>query len=82
MLDFCSRFDLASLIKEPTFYKNLGKPCCIDFILTNKPRSFQNSCGTETGLSYFHIMIITATKMAFQKLKNASYKFQILLTFC
>ena len=82
MWDFCSRFDLACLIKEPTCYKNFGKSCCIDFMLTNKPRSFQNSCGNETGLSYFHIMIITATKMAFQKLKNTSYKLQILLTFC
>ena len=81
MLDFCSRFDLVCLIKEARCYKNLGKPCYIDFILTNKPRSFQNLCGNETGLSYFHIMIITATKIAFQKLKNTSYKLQILLTF-
>ena len=40
-----------------------------DLILTNKRFSFQNSCVAETGLSEFHRMILTVTKMTFQKLK-------------
>ena len=67
MSSFCDTFDLTSLIKEPTCYKNPDNPSCID--LTNKPFSFQNSCVAETGLSDFHRMILTVTKMAFQKLK-------------
>ena len=69
MSSFCDTFDLTSLIKEPTCYKNPDNPSCIDRILTNKPFSFQNSCVAETGLSDFHRMILTVTKMTFQKLK-------------
>ena len=66
---FCDTFDLTSLIKEPTFYKNPDNQSCIDLLLTNKPLSFQNLCVAETGLSDFHRMILTVTKMTFQKLK-------------
>ena len=69
MSSFCDTFDLTSLIKEPACYKNPDNPSCIDLILTNKPLSFQNSCVAETGLSDFHRMILTVTKMTFQKLK-------------
>ena len=67
MSSFCDTFDLTSLIKEPTCYKNPGNPSCIDIILTHKPLSFQNPCIAETGLSDFHRMILTVTKMTFQK---------------
>ena len=66
---FCDTFDVTSLIKEPSCYKNPDNPSCIDLILTNKPLSFQNSCAVETGLSDFHRMILTVTIMTFQKLK-------------
>ena len=51
MSSFCDTFDLTSVIKEPTCYKNLDNPFCIELIVTNKPLSFQNSCVVETGLS-------------------------------
>ena len=66
---FCDAFDLVSPIREPTCYKNPEKPSCIDLILTNKPHSFQNSGVIETGLSDFHRMTVTITKMTFLKLK-------------
>ena len=69
MESFCDTFDLTSLIKEPTCYKNPDNPSCIDLILRNKPLSFQNSCVAETGLSDVHPMIFTVTKMTFKKLK-------------
>ena len=69
MSSFCDTFDLTSLIKEPTCYKNPDNPSCIDLILTNKHLSFQNLCVAGTGLSDFHRMILTVTKMTFQKLK-------------
>ena len=70
MSSFCDTFDLTSLIKEPTCYKNPNNPSCIDLILTNKPLSFQNSCVVETGLSDFHRLILTVTKIMFQKLET------------
>ena len=62
---FFDTFDVTSLIKELACYKNSDNPSCIDLILTNKPLSFQNSCVAETGLSDFHRMIVTVTKMTF-----------------
>ena len=43
---FSDTYDLKSLTKEPTCYKNSNKPSYIDLILTNKPRSFQLSWGS------------------------------------
>ena len=54
---------LKNLINEVTSYKNTNKPSCIDLILTNRPRSFQNSCALETGLSDFHNMTLTVLKV-------------------
>ena len=56
---FSNIYDLKSLIKEPTCHENPNKLSCIDLILTNKPRSFQQSCVIEIGLSDFHKMTVT-----------------------
>ena len=66
---FCDAFDLANLVKKPTCYKNPEKSSCIDLILSIKPQSFQNSGVIEAGLSDFHRITVTVTKMTFQKLK-------------
>ena len=50
------------MINKPTYYKNPEKLSCIDLILTNCPRSFQNSCVVETGLSDFHKIVTTVMK--------------------
>ena len=42
---------------------------CIDLIVTNKPRNFQNSCVIKTSLSDFHKVTVTALRMQFHKLK-------------
>ena len=73
---FCDTYDLRSLIKEPTCYKNPDNPTCIDLILTSNPRSFQNSCVVEAGLSDFHMMIVTVLKASFQKLKPRIIKYR------
>ena len=66
---FGDAFDLVNLIRGPPCYKNPEKPSCIDLTLTNKLQSFQNSGVIETGLSDFHRMTVTITKMTFQKFK-------------
>ena len=65
---FCERYSLSSLIKEPTWHKNPANPSCIDLILMNSPRSFQNSNIVEIGLFDFHRMIVTVLKTTFQRL--------------
>ena len=67
MSDFCDMYMLENLIKDPTCFKNLENPSCIDVILTNKKSSFQNSMVVETGLSDFHKMTVTVMKKLFKK---------------
>ena len=57
------------MINKPTCFKNPDKPSCIDLILTNCSRSFQNSCAIETGLSDFHKLVVTVIKTAYKKSK-------------
>ena len=60
--NFCSSYNLRSMINKPTCFKNPDKPSCIDLILTNCSRSFQNFCAIETGLSDFHKLVVTVLK--------------------
>ena len=53
----------------PQAYKTAENSAYIDLILTNSPRSFQNSSVFETGLSDFHKLTITVLKQYFPKLK-------------
>ena len=46
--DFFKYYNLTNLIKQPIWFKNPEKPKCIDPILTNKPRSLQNTFVVET----------------------------------
>ena len=50
------------MIKEPTCYKNLDNPTCVDLVLTNCPKNFQESPTLETGLSDFQKMVLTVFK--------------------
>ena len=68
MKSFCESYNLTSLIKQPTCFKNPEKPSCIDLILTNRPNSFQTTCVTETGLPDFHRMTVSVLKMRFLKI--------------
>ena len=69
MKNFCSSYNLRSMINKPTCFKNPGKPSCIDLILTNCSRSLQNSCAIEAGLSDFHKLVVTVLKTAYKKSK-------------
>ena len=67
MQEFCNLFNSKKLVKEPTCYKNPEKPSCIDLILTNRHKSFQNSAIVEVGLSDFHKMTVAVLKTYFKK---------------
>ena len=62
-------YDLKSLIKVPTCFKNPDKLKCVDLVLTNRPNLFQYSSGFQTGLSDVHLLILTQFKVEFLKLK-------------
>ena len=65
MKEFCVNYNLKSLIRTLTCYKNPETPSRIDLILTNFQRSFQSGCVVETGLSDFHKMAIAVIKSSF-----------------
>ena len=82
MTALCESYNLSSLTKEPTCYKNPQNPLCIDLILTNSPYSFQNSCVIETGLSDFDKMTVTVTKTSYEKLKPRIINYRNYKNFC
>ena len=65
--EFLNLCNLENFVKQKTCFKNPDKPTCIDLILTNCPRSFQNTDTFETGLSDFHKLTFTALKQNFPK---------------
>ena len=67
MNSFCETYNVPNLIKQPTCYKNLDNPTCVDLILTNDSRTFWSTCAIETGLSDFHLMTLTITRKTFKK---------------
>ena len=69
MLDqFCNLFCLSHLIKSPTCFTS-NHNSTIDLIMTNKPKAFQKSRSTETGLSDYHNFVSTFFKSHYSKLK-------------
>ena len=62
MESFCTINNFKCIIKETACYKNPDNPTCIDLILTNWPKNFQESSTLETGLSDFHKMVLTVFK--------------------
>ena len=73
-MPFCLNYNLSNIIKEPTCFKNPENPSCIDLMLTNFPKGFQNSMAIETGLSDFHKMIVTVMKSHYKKHKIICYR--------
>ena len=65
--NFCSSYNLTTMNNKPTCFKNPDNPSCIDLILTNCSRSFQNSDVKKTGLSDFHKLVVTVMKTIFKK---------------
>ena len=65
--DFCDMYSFKNLIKEPTCYKSPTNPKCIDLMLTNRDRTFLNSCVIETGLPDFHKMTVTVLRPFLKK---------------
>ena len=63
---FMDCYNLSNLVKSPTCFKS-DSPRCIDLILTNRKRSFQNTVTMHTGLSDFHAMIVTVLKSGYRK---------------
>ena len=67
MTTFMSDNDFINIIKSNTCFKT-STGTCIDLILTNKPKSFQNTGVIETGVSDHHLLIFSFLKTSFTKM--------------
>ena len=67
IVEFCDIYNLVNLVKQPTCFKSVHNPSCIDLILTNRPKMFMHTTVYETGLSDFHKMTLTVLKSYFKK---------------
>ena len=64
------------LIKEPRCFKSVDNQSCVDLILTNHPKCFQNYGVYETGISDFYKLTFTVLKTYFQKAKPRIIKYR------
>ena len=67
--EFLNMYSLENLAFQRTYFKNPENPSCIDLILTNCSRSFQNTGAFEAGLSDFHKLTFTVLKQYYPKQK-------------
>ena len=67
MSEFLFNNDAKNLVEQKACFKSTNNPSCIDLFVTNSPRSFQNTITLASGLSDFHIMILTILKSIFPK---------------
>ena len=63
---FCQIRNLKNLLDKLICYINPTNPSRVNLIITNKYRSFQNSCTFKTVLSKFHKMSLKVLKSSFK----------------
>ena len=76
MVSFLYQQDMTSLVKEKTCFKSIPSPTCIDLFLTNSNLSFQHTETVSTGLSHFHILVVTVLKTCFYKKKPREVEYR------
>ena len=64
---FLYEYNARSIVKENTYLKNALNPSCFDFFIPSSILSFQNTIAVSNGLSDFHKMVVTVTKISFKK---------------
>ena len=73
---FLYQYDMTSLVKEKTCFKSITNPTCIDLFLTNSNLSFQHTEAVSTGLSDFHMLVVTVLKTCFSKKKPRELEYR------
>ena len=67
--DFLDKYNAINLVKVKTCFKSIENPSCVDLIIMNCNRSFQNTTAVSTGCSDVHKMVPPIIKTKFQKAK-------------
>ena len=61
--------NLKNIVKQKTYFKNPNGQACVDSILANSSRCFQDTCTIETRLSDFHKLGVNVLRLYFPKQK-------------
>ena len=67
MRDFLHVCNCQNIFKEKTCFKNPHSPSYIDLVITNRPKSFQNSTVIDTCLSNFYKISLTFLNIFYKK---------------
>ena len=76
MKNFCQIYGYKNIVKDKTCFKSPIIPTCIDLMITNRPKSFQESEVIETGLSDFPKMNLTVMNVFYSNRKSFSKKYK------
>ena len=68
-------YDFSNVIKSPTCFKG-ANPTLIDVILTNCPERVSESSSIDTGISDFHNMVLTSTKIQLPKPVKGFFRYR------
>ena len=63
-------------MRQPTCYKKLRNPACIDLILRKASPKFQSTCVPQTGSSHFNLMTVEVMRKILKKLKPATINYR------
>ena len=81
MKNFCQIYGCKNIVKDTTCLKNHINPTYVDLIITNRPKSFQESEIIETGLSDFHKMSLTVMRLFYNKQNRKSINIESIKIF-
>ena len=76
MKNLFQTYGCKNIVKDKTCFKNPINPTCIDLIITNRPKSFQDSEVIETALSDFRktFMKVFHNKQKPKVIQDRKYK--------
>ena len=76
MKNICQIYGCTNIVKDKTCFRSPVNPTCVDLMITNRPKSFQESEVIETWLSDFHKMSLTVMKVFYNNRKSFNRKYK------
>ena len=67
--EFLNSHDAKGMVKVKNCVKSISNPTCVDLLISNKEKCFKSATTIDTGLSYFHKMVLVVLKKKFEKPK-------------
>ena len=79
--NFCYIYRRKNIVKDKICFKKLINPTCIDLIVTNRLKSFQEPEVIEIGLSDFYKISLTVMKVFYNKQNRKPFNVESIKVF-